>query len=102
MIVLEAIKAKMRPYPVPHTSIEVQCIEFGLDPKETYVQELKRETNLVCIELLKNMLNVSSISQSGASLGFDTDALRRRLIALMKEEGLDASDYAKDSVARIF
>lgn len=102
MRVVEAIKAKMRAYPVQHTSIEVTCIDNGVDPNADYSLDLKRECNLVVIDLLKQLLALSSISQSDVSLGFDTEMARKRLLSLLIEEGLDTTGYTQSSVIRVW
>lgn len=102
MKLIEAIKAKVRPYPVQHTSIEVALIDRGLTLDSDYSLALKSEVNLVCIELYKQLLSLTSVSQSDASLGFDVNALKKRLVGLMKDEGLDASDYATNKVKRLW
>lgn len=102
MTILEAIKAKMRPYPAPHTSIEVLCTDGGLDVAGEYSKDVRRRVNLVMIALLKQNLSLVSMSQSDTSLGFSVDGLRKRLVGLLEEEGLDTSNYVDSSVRRVW
>lgn len=102
MTILEAVKAKVRPYPIQHTSIEVVSIDEGVNINEEYSQQRKSVVNRVVIQLLKQLLSTASISQSGASLSFDTDALKNRISTLMQEEGLDASNYVDNKVTRVW
>ena len=102
MTILEAVKAKLRPYPMGHTSIEVAIIDAGLELDTEYAKKHKSDVNKVVIELLKQLLSLTSAGQSDVSLGFDTDALRKRLVGFMTEEGLDVSSYVKDRAVRIW
>lgn len=84
----EAISAKLYPYSVDDNLIEVSCIDAGLESDALYSPDHKKEVAIVVIMNLRNLIALSSESNGGYGLSYDTDKLKERIYLIAKDNGL--------------
>lgn len=84
----EAISARLYPYSVDSDLIEVSCIDAGLESDAPYTSGQKTEVAMVVISILRNMVALSSESNGGYGLSYDTDKLKERIRLIAKDYGL--------------
>ena len=84
----EAISARLYPYNVDDNLIAVACLDAELKTEDEYATGNKVSVAKALIDVLKQLIVLSSESNGGYSLGYDTDELRRRIHDIAKDNGL--------------
>ena len=84
----EAISARLYPYNVDDNLITVACEDAELKTEDEYATGNKVSVAKASIDVLKQLIVLSSESNGGYSLGYDTDELRRRIHDIAKDNGL--------------
>ena len=84
----EAISARLYPYNVDDNLIAVACLDAELKTGDEYATGNKVSVAKASIDVLKQLIVLSSESNGGYSLGYDTDELRRRIHDIAKDNGL--------------
>ena len=84
----EAISARLYPYNVDDNLIAVACLDAELKTEDEYATGNKVSVAKASIDVLKQLIVLSSESNGGYSLGYDTDELRRRIRDIAKDNGL--------------
>jgi len=84
----EAISARLYPYNVDDNLIAVACLDAELKTEDEYANGNKVSVAKASIDVLKQLIVLSSESNGGYSLGYDTDELRRRIHDIAKDNGL--------------
>lgn len=84
----EAISARLYPYNVDDNLIVVACLDAELKTEDEYATGNKVSVAKASIDVLKQLIVLSSESNGGYSLGYDTDELRRRIHDIAKDNGL--------------
>ena len=84
----EAISARLYPYNVDDNLIAVACLDAELKTEDEYATGNKVSVAKASIDVLKQLIVLSSESNGGYSLGYDTDELRRRLHDIATDNGL--------------
>ena len=84
----EAISARLYPYNVDDNLIAVACLDAELKTEDEYATGNKVSVAKALIDFLKQLIVLSSESNGGYSLGYDTDELRRRIHDIAKDNGL--------------
>lgn len=90
----DAISAMLYPYEVDRNLIEKQCIDFEISSEDNYASDIKETIVRITIAILRNLLVLSSESDSGYSLSYSIDGLKKRIVAIAKDNGL--SDIAEE------
>ena len=85
----EAISARLYPYNVDDNLIAVACLDAELKTEDEYATGNKVSVAKASIDVLKQLIVLSSESNGGYSLGYDTDKLRRRIHDIAKDNGLN-------------
>ena len=78
----DAISARLYPYDVGDDLIAVACTD------EEYAPGNKVSVAKAAIDILKQLVVLTSEGNGGYSLGYDAEELRRRIHALAKDNGL--------------
>ena len=68
--------------------IAVACLDAELKTEDEYATGNKVSVAKASIDVLKQLIVLSSESNGGYSLGYDTDELRRRIHDIAKDNGL--------------
>lgn len=84
----EAISARLYPYNVDDNLIAVACLDAELKTEDEYATGNKVSVAKASIDVLKQLIVLSSEGNGGYSLGYDTDELRRRIHDIAKDNGL--------------
>ena len=84
----EAISARLYPYNVDDNLIAVACLDAELKTEDEYANGNKVSVAKASIDVLKQLIVLSSESNGVYSLGYDTDELRRRIHDIAKDNGL--------------
>jgi hypothetical protein len=90
----EAISAMLYPYDVDKTLIEKQCIDFEVASEDVYDKSIKDTIARITIAILRNLLVLSSESDSGYSLSYSIEGLKKRIAAIAKDNEL--TDIAEE------
>ena len=69
----EAISARLYPYNVDDNLIAVACLDAELKTEDEYANGNKVSVAKASIDVLKQLIDLSSESNGGYSLGYDTD-----------------------------
>lgn len=94
MTIQEAISANLYPYDVEPNLVEKACIDCGLNGNAEYEIILQVNVAKATISILQNLIVLSSESDSGFSLSYNTDNLKERIFAIAKQSGL--TDIAEE------
>jgi hypothetical protein len=73
---------------VSDDELEKASVDHSLSLDTEYDSSLKRKVDIAAISVLKNRLNINSLSEGGLSLGYNVDGLKQRIILLANEHGL--------------
>lgn len=84
----EAISARLYPYNVDDNLIAIACLDAGLGTDDEYDAANKLLVVRAAIDILKQLIVLSSESNGGYSLGYNVEELRRRIHALAKDNSL--------------
>lgn len=90
----EAISAMLYPYEVDNSLIEKQCIDFGISTEDIYDTDQKETIARITIDILRNLLVLSSESDSGYSLSYSIEGLKKRIATIAKDNKL--TDIAEE------
>lgn len=91
---LEAISAMLYPYEVDRNLIEKQCIDFGITSEDFYANDFQADVARITVAILRNLLVLNSESDSGYSLSYSAEGLKKRIVAIAKE--YEMSDIAEE------
>lgn len=97
----EVILARLYPYDVDDNLVAVACMDTGLSADEEYSSSNKVPVAKAAIDVLKQLIVLSSESNGGCSLGYNEE-LRRRIHALAKDNGLTDIASEFDPTPQIF
>lgn len=85
----DAISARLYPYNVDDNLIAVACVDAGLDAEAEYRGPMdKISVAAATIDVLKQLIVLSSESNGGYALGYDVNKLCERIYALAMDNGL--------------
>lgn len=87
MLIHDAIIGNLYPYDVDDNLILKACIDRDVNPWDEYSSELKPVVASICIEILVNLVSLSSESDSGYSLSYNVDKLKERICFIAKSNG---------------
>lgn len=90
----EAISARLYPYNVDDGLIYVSCIDAGISPTNEYCSAARKSVAKASIDVLRQLVVLTSESNGGYSLGYDVNELRRRIHAIAKDNGF--ADIAEE------
>lgn len=90
----EAIIGNLYPYDVDENLIQKACIDNNVSPEDSYAVEDRELIARVSIDILYNLISLSSESDSGFSLSYNVDKLKERICYLAKRNGL--ADIAEE------
>lgn len=94
MLIRDAIIGNLYPYDVDENLILKVCIDNDVYPEDEYSSECKVSIARISIDILINLLSLSSESDSGYSLTYDVDKIKDRICFIAKSNGL--ADIAKE------
>lgn len=93
MLIHDAIIGNLYPYDVDDNLILKACIDHDVAPEDEYSYEAKSVVARVSIEILVNLISLSSESDSGYSLSYNVDKLKERICFIAKSNGFaDVAD----------
>lgn len=84
----DAISARLYPYNVDNNLVAIACLDAGLGADDKYSASNKPLVARAAIDILKQLIVLSSESNGGYALGYNTDELRDRIYDLAKDNGL--------------
>lgn len=90
----EAISAMLYPYDVEPMLISKGCIDNSLMEHSEYTVASKSIVAIVTISILRNLLVLNSESDSGYSLSYSIDGLKKRIAEIAKSNGM--TDIAEE------
>lgn len=82
------------PYDVEPMLVQKHCIDNNIIDDDEYDATLKTEIARITIAILNNLLVLSSESDSGYSLSYSSEGLKKRIVSIAKENGL--TDIAEE------
>ena len=94
MTIQEAISANLYPYDVEPNLMEKACVDCGLNGSSEYDIACQVNVANATISILQNLIVLSSESDSGFSLSYNTENLKERIFAIAKQHGL--ADIAEE------
>lgn len=97
----DAISASLYPYDVDLFLKEKACIDEGIKAQEDYKVADKISVAKAAIAILRNLIVLTSESNGGYSLSYNTDGLKERIFNLAKENGLTDIAEEFDTRSRI-
>lgn len=98
----EAISARLYPYNVDDNLVAVACLDASLVTDDEYTASDKPLVARAAIDVLKQLVVLSSESNGGYALGYDTEELRNRIYDLAKDNGLTDIADEFDPTPQIF
>ena len=94
----EAISARLYPYNVDDNLIAIACLDATLGIDDEYTAANKAIVARAAIDVLKQLIVLSSESNGGYSLGYSTDELRSRIHYIAQDNDLtDIADEFNDT-----
>lgn len=90
----DAISAMLYPYDVEPMLVQKHCIDLDVEGTDVYDATQKAVIAQITIAILRNLIVMTSESDSGYSLGYSTEGLKKRIASLAKENGL--TDIAEE------
>ena len=90
----EAISAEIYPYNVDDNLISKACLDNDVDEKQAYDKSQKSSIAMSVIDILKKLIVLSSESNGGFGLSYDTDKIKERIYNIAMENNL--SDIAEE------
>lgn len=90
----EAISARLYPYSVDDNVIIVACTDAGLAAENEYAPDNRVSVAKAAIDVLKQLVVLTSEGIGKCSLGYDTKNLGQRIHNLAKDSGL--TDIARE------
>lgn len=95
MTYFEAIQNDLFPFPVEDSVITRRCSKHQVAGDAVVVDEAL--VAIMVVEILTQMLSLSSVSEAGISKSFDKDGIKLQIKRLCVENGLDSSLYVMES-----
>ena len=75
----DAIASSLYPYDVDDILIEKYCIDMDVDKDDDYDASQKEDIAMITVSILRDILyNLSSESNAGYSLSYDTNKLKEK------------------------
>lgn len=102
MLNYEAIIGNLYPYDVDENLINKACIDNDVEPNDEYSINNKEKIARVSIDILINLITLSSESDSGYSLSYNVDKLKDRICFLAKKNGLDGIAEEYDQRPKVY
>lgn len=102
MLIHDAIIGNLYPYDVDENLILKVCIDYDVSPEDVYLFETKEVVARVSIEILANLLSLSSESDSGYSLTYNADKLKERICFIARSNGLADIVDEYDSKPKVY
>lgn len=87
MLIRDAIIGSLYPYDVDDSLILKACIDNDVSLDDTYSAKHKEIVARVSIDVLVNLISLSSESDSGYSLSYNVDKLKERICSIAKSNG---------------
>jgi len=84
----DAISARLYPYNVDDNLLAIACLDATLGIDDEYTAANKALIARAAIDVLKQLIVLSSESNGGYALGYNTEELRKRIYDLAKDNGL--------------
>lgn len=84
----DAISARLYPYNVDDNLIAIACLDAELGIDDEYNAANKSHVARAAIDVLKQLIVLSSESNGGYALGYNAEELRNRIYDLAKGNGL--------------
>lgn len=94
----EAISASLYPFSVDDALIRKVCIDNSLNSEDEYSGSNKQEIAVCSINILKMLVVLSSESNGGYSLSYNTDQVKQRIWSIAHDNGL--ADIAEEFESR--
>ena len=91
---LDAISAMLYPYDVEPMLVQKHCIDLDVVGEDEYASTNKTEIAKITIAILRNLIVLTSESDSGYSLSYSSEGLKKRIVSIAKENGL--TDIAEE------
>lgn len=82
------------PYDVEPLLVQKHCIDNNVLDDDEYDATIKAKIARITIAILNNLLVLSSESDSGYSLSYSSEGLKKRIVSIAKENGL--TDIAEE------
>lgn len=95
MTYFDAIQNDLFPFPVEDSVITRRCSKHQVDGDEAVANETL--VSIMVVEILTQLLSLSSVSEAGISKSFDKDGIKLQIKRLCTENGLDCSKYVLES-----
>lgn len=90
----DAISAMLYPYDVEPMLVQKACIDNNIEATDEYDVTFKVAIAQATISILRNLLVLNSEGDSGYSLSYSIDGLKKRIISIAKDNGL--TDIAEE------
>lgn len=100
MTYLEAIKADLFAYPIPEYVIIRNCQKQGICYSSMNYGDDEDKIDLIVLNVLVQMVKLSSISEGGVSKSFDLKGAEKQIKVLCNKLGLDSSMYVEEPTVK--
>lgn len=90
----EAISAEIYPYNVDDNLISKACLDNNINEEKDYDKSQKSSIAMSAVDILKKLIVLSSESNGGFGLSYDTDKIKERIYNIAVEN--DLSDIAEE------
>lgn len=90
----DAISAMLYPYDVEPMLVQKHCIDLDVEGENEYDATQKSVIAQITIAILRSLIVLSSESDSGYSLSYSSEGLKKRIVSIAKENGL--TDIAEE------
>lgn len=102
MLIHDAIIASLYPYDVDENLILKACVDNDILTDDEYHPESKESVARATIDILSNLISLSSESDSGYSLSYNVDKLKERILFIAKSNGLADIVNEYDSKPKVY
>ena len=87
----EAFRANMRPYMLPHDSVEFLLTEQGLSQDDEYVADEENRKSLftAVVNGLSQVISLKEEKDTGSTQTYDVEAVKIRIRILCRRYGID-------------
>lgn len=82
------------PYDVEPMLVRKHCIDLDIEAEDYYSASNKKKVAGITVAILRNLLVLNSESDSGYALSYSTEGLKKRIVAIAKENEL--TDIAEE------
>lgn len=97
---LDALRAELDPFTLSNDKMELKLLKSGVDPNVDFLLKNSKEISKAACSLLVDCKQMSSISEGGYSITYDSKAVDDKIISICKEAGIDASEFLKVPTVR--